>query len=258
MDEVRKYVEKRYAEAARSPRRSGIINMTRRNYDGATLAAAPGGMAARSFGCGNPVEHAELIHGETVLDLGCGAGLDMFIASKAVGPEGRIIGLDMTGEMLAEAAGNLKELENVELLRGYIEDIPLADKSVDVVISNCVINLSPDKPAVLREAYRVLKPGGRFCVADMLFIRPVSERIVSNLAAWSGCIAGALLEEDYRRLAEEAGFIEVEIRRIKVFPIPESLASMAFPELSESERREIDGVLASAIVIGRRRRARSV
>ena len=252
MDDVRREVRERYARAARDPRGAGVVNMTRRNYDGATLEAAPKGIAAHSFGCGNPTEAARLRPGETVLDLGCGAGLDIFLASAAVGPDGRVIGLDMTDEMLATAAENLRELENVTLVKGYIEEIPLEDESVDAVLSNCVINLSPDKGTVLREAFRVLRPGGRFCVADTLFLRPVSARIVANLAAWSGCIAGALTEEEYRSVMNEAGFADIEIHRVKVYPIPEALASMAFPELSEEERREIDGVLASAIVTGTR------
>ena len=171
MDDVRRYVREQYSAAARrgsccGPDHPGLINMTRSNYDRSELEGAPAGIEARSFGCGNPVEHAGLLPGETVLDLGCGAGLDMFIASRAVGPEGRVIGLDMTGEMLVAAAENLRELKNVTLVGGFIEEIPLADESVDVVLSNCVINLSPDKSAALGEAFRVLRPGGRLMVLE--------------------------------------------------------------------------------------------
>ncbi|OPZ39371.1 MAG: Demethylmenaquinone methyltransferase [Synergistetes bacterium ADurb.BinA166] len=257
MDDVRRYVREQYSAAARrgsccGPDHPGLINMTRSNYDRSELEGAPAGIEARSFGCGNPVEHAGLLPGETVLDLGCGAGLDMFIASRAVGPEGRVIGLDMTGEMLVAAAENLRELKNVTLVGGFIEEIPLADESVDVVLSNCVINLSPDKSAALGEAFRVLRPGGRLCVADTVFIRPVSEDIAGSLAAWSGCIAGALQEDDYLERMKTAGFSDVEVRRMKVYAVPEALASMAFPDLSESGRREMDGALASAIIKGRR------
>jgi SAM-dependent methyltransferase len=172
--------------------------------DSATLA---------SLGCGNPTAVAKLEDGDTVLDLGSGAGLDVFLSAKRVGPTGTVYGLDMTDEMLQLAGQNKSALDaqNVEFLKGEIEDIPLPDDSVDVIISNCVINLSVDKPQVFREAHRVLKPGGRFAVSDVVTTRPFSPEEKADMAAWSGCIVGALSEEDYVQGLEAAGFRDIEI-----------------------------------------------
>ena len=262
MDDIRNYVKERYAKAIKNSTSccgsggcccsttgsSDILSMTRGNYDGTVLEKAPGQMADQSFGCGNPFTEARIQPGETVLDLGSGAGLDLFLALEATGPSGKVISLDMTEEMLETAAENLRGLDNVTLVKGYIEDMPLESSTVDVIISNCVINLSPDKGKVLKEAFRVLRPGGRFCVSDTVFLRPVTERAVKNLAAWSGCIAGALQETEYAALLKEAGFIEVEVRRTKVYEVPDALAAMAFPELSAEERKEINGALAGALI----------
>ena len=266
MDDIRNYVKKRYAQAIKNKfsccgsgrccgettGASDIPSMTRGNYDGATLEKTPERMADQSFGCGNPFTEARVHPGETVLDLGSGAGLDLFLASEMTGPYGKVIGLDMTDEMLATAAENLKGIENVSLVKGYIEEMPVENDSVDVIISNCVINLSPDKGQVLKEAFRVLRPGGRFCISDTVFLRPVTERAVTNLAAWSGCISGALQETEYAEKMREAGFEEVEVRRTKVYSIPGAMAEMAFPELSGEERNEINGALASAIIMGKK------
>lgn len=266
MDDIRNYVKERYAKAIRNTSSccgsggcccgttgaSGIPSMTRGNYDGATLEKTPEQMTDQSFGCGNPFTEARIHPGETVLDLGSGAGLDLFLASEMTGPYGKVIGLDMTDEMLATAAENLKGIENVSLVKGYIEEMPVESNSVDVIISNCVINLSPDKGKVLKEAFRVLRPGGRFCVSDTVFLRPVTERAVKNLAAWSGCISGALRETEYAEKMREAGFEEVEVRRTKVYSFPDAMAAMAFPELSGEERNEINGSLASAIIMGKK------
>jgi ubiquinone/menaquinone biosynthesis C-methylase UbiE/N-acetylglutamate synthase-like GNAT family acetyltransferase len=266
MDDIRNYVKERYARAITNSASccgaggccggttdsSGIPGMTRGNYDSSTLEKTPGQMAYQSFGCGNPFTEARIHPGETVLDLGSGAGLDLFLASEMTGPTGRVIGLDMTDEMLATAAENLKGLDNISLVKGYIEEIPVESGSVDVIISNCVINLSPDKGKVLKEGFRVLRPGGRFCVSDTVFLRPVSERAVQNLEAWSGCISGALLETEYAEKMREAGFEEIEVRRTKIHSFPDALAAMAFPELSEEERRDLDGALASAIILGKK------
>jgi len=265
VENIRDSVRERYAKAIKnttpccgsggcctSASGGDILSMTKGNYDGATLEKTPEHMADQSFGCGNPFTEARIHPGETVLDLGSGAGLDLFLASKMTGPHGKVIGLDMTDEMLATAGENLKGIANVTLVKGYIEEMPLEDDSVDVVISNCVINLSPDKGKVLKEAFRVLRPGGRFCVSDTVFLRPVSGRAAKNLAAWSGCISGALLEEEYSTKMEEAGFEHVEVRRKKTYHVPESVAEMFFPDLSVEERREIDGALASAIVMGKK------
>ncbi len=266
MENIRDSVRERYAKAIKnttscccgsggcctSAAEGDILSMTKGNYDGATLEKTPEHMADQSFGCGNPFTEARIHPGETVLDLGSGAGLDLFLASEMTGPRGKVIGVDMTDEMLATAAENLKGIGNVTLVKGYIEEMPLEDDSVDVVISNCVINLSPDKGKVLKEAFRVLRPGGRFCVSDTVFIRPVSEQGARNLAAWSGCISGALLEEEYAAKMKAAGFEHVEVRRSKVYQVPENVADMFFPDISEEERREINGALASAIVMGKK------
>ena len=168
-----------------------------------------------SLGCGNPTAVADLHAGETVLDLGSGAGADVLISARRVGPTGTAIGLDMTDEMLALAQANAAEagVENARFLKGYIEDMPLPDASVDVVISNCVINLSADKPRVVREAARVLRPGGRLAVSDVLADEDMDEATRADVAAWTGCIAGALTEAQFRAALRAAGLEDVEIRR---------------------------------------------
>jgi ubiquinone/menaquinone biosynthesis C-methylase UbiE len=167
-----------------------------------------------SLGCGVPTAVADLHEGETVLDLGSGAGADVLISVRRVGPSGKAIGLDMTDEMLELARANASEagVENVEFLKGFLEDMPLPDASVDVVISNCVINLSGDKQQVLREAARVLRPGGRFAVSDVIADPDMDEQTRSDMAAWTGCVAGALTEHDFRTALDQAGFEQVEIR----------------------------------------------
>lgn len=186
--------------------------MTKGNYDGATLEKTPEHMADQSFGCGNPFTEARIHPGETVLDLGSGAGLDLFLASEMTGPRGKVIGVDMTDEMLATAAENLKGIGNVTLVKGYIEEMPLEDDSVDVVISNCVINLSPDKPQVYAEAARVLKPGGRLAISDVVAVAPIPARIKKKLEAHSGCIAGAASVMETKRMLKNAGFSQIRIR----------------------------------------------
>ena len=173
----------------------------------------PAGALTASLGCGNPLAIADLAEGETVLDLGSGGGIDVLLSARRVGRAGRAFGLDMTDEMLELARRNAEEAgaANVEFLKGRIEDIPLPADSVDVVISNCVINLSTDKPKVLREAARVLKPGGRFAVSDVVADPDLDDQTRSDLEQWTGCIAGALTEAEYRRLLAEAGFQAVEI-----------------------------------------------
>ncbi len=182
-------------------------------YDGEEAQGVEAALSA-SLGCGVPTGVADLAPGEVVLDLGSGAGGDALISARRVGPRGRVYGLDMTDEMLEVARANAADagLENVEFLKGHIEDVPLPDESVDVVISNCVINLSADKRAVLREAARVLRPGGRFAVSDVIAEPGMDERTRSDMAAWTGCIAGALTEAEFRAGLEDAGFEDVEIR----------------------------------------------
>jgi arsenite methyltransferase len=177
--------------------------------EGATATAVQA-----SLGCGVPTAVVDLHAGETVLDLGSGGGADVLISARRVGPTGRAIGLDMTDEMLELARANAAEagVANVEFVKGYIEDIPLADASVDVVISNCVINLAGDKPKVLREAARVLRPGGRFAVSDVIADPGMDEATRADMAAYTGCIAGALTEDEFRAALTAAGLVDVEIR----------------------------------------------
>jgi arsenite methyltransferase len=183
-------------------------------YTGAEAAGATAGAVAASLGCGVPTAVAELRPGETVLDLGSGGGADVLISARRVGPSGRAIGLDMTDEMLALARGNAAEAgaENVEFLRGHIEDVPLPDSSVDVVISNCVINLSTDKRRVLHEAARVLRPGGRLAVSDVVADPDMDDATRADMEAWTGCVAGALTRTEFASALVTAGLVDVEIR----------------------------------------------
>ncbi len=222
-------------------------------YNDAELEGLPIAAALASRGCGNPTALAELHPGEKVLDLGSGGGIDVLLSARRVGPTGFVYGLDMTDAMLELAERNRAEaqIENVKFLKGIIEAIPLPAESVDVVISNCVINLSADKGQVLREAYRVLTPGGRFAVSDIVIQGQLPEVIQKDMEAWAGCIAGALEEETYRRLLAEAGFtgIEIEVtRRYGLQEIAESGASASIATLSEVERRELEGKFVSAFV----------
>ncbi len=183
-------------------------------YDVASREEVPEAALNASLGCGVPTAVADLREGETALDLGSGAGADVLISARRVAPTGKAIGLDMTDEMLELAHANAAAagVENVEFVKGYLEDIPLADESVDVVISNCVINLSGDKPKVIREAARVLRPGGRLAVSDVIADPDMDEATKADMAAWTGCVAGALTQTEFRATLEQAGFDEVEIR----------------------------------------------
>jgi arsenite methyltransferase len=182
-------------------------------YDSGDAEAVPAAAVEASLGCGVPTAVADLHEGETVLDLGSGAGADVLISARRVGPSGRAIGLDMTDEMLELARENAREAgaDNLEYVKGYIEEIPLPDHSVDVVISNCVINLSGDKPAVLREAARVLAPGGRFAVSDVLADPDMDDATRADMQQWTGCVAGALTEAEFRAALTAAGFEAIEI-----------------------------------------------
>jgi SAM-dependent methyltransferase len=199
-------------------------------YDAGEEAEVPVGAIQASLGCGNPTALAKLNPGEVVLDLGSGGGIDVLLSARRVGPTGFAYGLDMTDEMLELAERNKAEAgaTNVQFLKGNIEDIPLPDNTVDVVISNCVINLALDKGQVLREAYRVLKPGGRLAVSDVVSQGELPADLRQDMEAWVGCIAGALEENEYRRLLSEAGFTDVEIQVTRVYDpreLAESLAS---------------------------------
>ncbi|MEO8286028.1 MAG: arsenite methyltransferase [Chloroflexota bacterium] len=207
-----------------------------------------------SLGCGNPTALARLNPGETVLDLGSGGGIDVLLSAKRVGPTGFAYGLDMTDEMLALAEKNrlTAGVDNVRFLKGYIEQVPLPDNSVDVIISNCVINLAADKRPVIQEAFRVLKPGGRFAVSDVVRQGDAPEAILRSMEAWTGCIAGALHKDVYRQLLEEAGFTDIgfEITRSYGAEDLEGFDSgcCSPADLSESELKTADGIFASAFV----------
>jgi len=226
-------------------------------YSQDELGTIPVAAALASLGCGNPTALAELKAGERVLDLGSGGGIDVLLSARRVGPGGFAYGLDMTDAMLELAERNRAEagIENVRFLRGIIEDIPLPPESVDVVISNCVINLSADKGQVLREAIRVLVPGGRFAVSDIVFQGRIPQALRRDLESWAGCIAGALEEETYRALLISAGFIGIEVevtRRYALQDIAESGASTSLATLSEAEREDVDGKFVSAFIRARK------
>jgi ubiquinone/menaquinone biosynthesis C-methylase UbiE len=226
MSDVKDVVREKYAEAALragEPQKSCCCGkkadpISSDLYDSAQIGTLPEKAVLASLGCGNPTALAELKPGETVLDLGSGGGIDVLLSARRVGPTGKAYGLDMTDEMLALARENQKKAgaDNVEFLKGEIEAIPLPDASVDVIISNCVINLSGDKDKVLREAFRVLKPGGRFAVSDIVTRGDIPEQIRKNVLLWAGCVAGALQDTDYAAKLEAAGFQNVEIEPTRV------------------------------------------
>ena len=222
-------------------------------YSQLELGTIPVAAALASLGCGNPTALAELRAGEKVLDLGSGGGIDVLLSAKRVGPTGFAYGLDMTDQMLALAERNRREagIENAQFLKGIIEAIPLPANSVDVVISNCVINLSADKGQVLREAYRVLAPGGRFAVSDIVVQGDLPPGLRRNMESWAGCIAGALEEVTYRGLLQDAGFVDIDIevtRRYALADVAASDASMLTPE----EQQATDGRFVSAFVRARK------
>src|SRR5579862_6055908 len=188
-------------------------------YAAGEVAELPKEAVAASLGCGNPTALAQLNAGETVLDLGSGGGIDVLLSAKRVGPPGKAYGLDMTDEMLALARENQRKagVQNVEFLKGEIENVPLPDNSVDVIISNCVINLSADKDRVMREAFRVLKPGGRFTVSDVVVRGEMPKEIQRKIELWAGCVAGALEETDYRAKLATAGFEAIDIEPTRIY-----------------------------------------
>ena len=232
MSEVREIVRERYGQAALrvvegqekgSCCGTGLTcgstdPITRDLYDSVTTAVLPEAAVLASLGCGNPTALAELKEGDVVLDLGSGGGIDVLLSARRVGPTGKAYGLDMTDEMLALARRNAAEVgaTNVEFLKGHIEEIPLPDSSVDVIISNCVINLSADKQNVIREAFRVLKPGGRFAVSDVVVRGDVPAEVRRNMELWVGCVAGALEESEFTGLLHEAGFESPEVEPTRI------------------------------------------
>jgi arsenite methyltransferase len=220
-------------------------------YDAGQAGEVPAAALEASLGCGNPTALAELKPGETVLDLGSGGGIDVLLSAKRVGPTGKAYGLDMTDEMLALAEENRRRsgLPNVEFLKGEIEHIPLPDNSVDVIISNCVINLSGDKDRVLKEAFRVLKPGGRFAVSDVVVRGEMPDAIRRNMELWAGCVAGALSESDYTSKLAGAGFGDIEVEVTRVYGSDDAKAFLAAEGIDGNEiAREVDGKFVSAFV----------
>jgi arsenite methyltransferase len=220
-------------------------------YDEAQTAGIPAEALLASLGCGNPTALAELAEGETVLDLGSGGGIDVLLSARRVGPTGKAYGLDMTDEMLALANQNKQKAgaTNVEFLRGEIENIPLPDNSVDVIISNCVINLSADKQRVIEEAFRVLKPGGRFAVSDVVVRGEVPADVKRNMELWVGCIAGALEENEYRRFLTAAGFDSIDIEPTRVYRLDDAEAFLAGSGLDPATvSSDIDGRFMSAFI----------
>jgi len=220
-------------------------------YDGAQTAQVPEEALLASLGCGNPTALANLNAGEVVLDLGSGGGIDVLLSAKRVGPTGRAYGLDMTDEMLALANENKRRagVENVEFLKGEIENIPLPDNSVDVIISNCVINLSADKDRVLREAFRVLKPGGRFAVSDVVTRGEMLPEIRQSVLAWVGCIAGALEENEYRGKLAAAGFEQIELEPTRIYRAEDARETLLNEGIDiEAIAPQVDGKFMSAFV----------
>ncbi len=230
---------------------SGCDPITRDLYDSAQIAGLPEKAVAASLGCGNPTALAQLEAGETVLDLGSGGGIDVLLSAKRVAPTGKAYGLDMTDEMLALARENQKKagVSNVEFLKGAIENIPLPDNSVDVIISNCVINLSGDKDRVLREAFRVLKPGGRFAISDVVVRGEVPAEIRKSMELWVGCIAGALEEYEYRDKLYSAGFESIDIEATRAYNSAEARDFLIAAGLDPDKVGPmIDGKFISAFV----------
>jgi arsenite methyltransferase len=220
-------------------------------YDAKQEGEVPDTALKASLGCGNPTALAELKPGETVLDLGSGGGIDVLLSARRVGPTGKAYGLDMTDEMLALAEENKRKsgITNVEFLKGEIENIPLPDNSVDVIISNCVINLSGDKDRVLKEAFRVLKPGGRFAVSDVVVRGDVPAEIKKSMELWVGCVAGALTDYDYVAKLAKAGFENIDIETTRVYGMEDARAFLTGQGLdADALAKEIDGKFISAFV----------
>ena len=260
-EDIKEVVKEKYGEAARQaaagrsaccgPTSACADPITTDLYDIGQTSQLPKEAVLASLGCGNPTALAELKPGETVLDLGSGGGIDVLLSARRVGPTGKAYGLDMTDDMLALARQNQKTagIENVEFLKGEIENIPLPGASVDVIISNCVINLSADKDRVLREAYRVLKPGGRFAVSDVVVRGEVPVAIRRSIELWAGCVAGALEESEYRSKLAAAGFQAVEIEPTRIYRAEDARELLAGSGLEmESIAPLVDGKFMSAFV----------
>jgi ubiquinone/menaquinone biosynthesis C-methylase UbiE len=265
MSDVKETVRTKYAEAAKRAEAGKYSNSSNAQYCGcsknvkvefyndAETGALPEKAVLASLGCGNPTALAELAPGETVLDLGSGGGIDVLLSARRVGPTGKAYGLDMTDEMLALANGNKAKsgLTNVEFLKGEIEAIPLPDCSVDVIISNCVINLSADKDKVLREAFRVLKPGGRFAVSDTVAKGQIPEELRKDMALWAGCLSGSLADDDYRAKLKAAGFTNIGIEPTHTYTVEDAKAWFKDMGLNPSQlalAAHADGKVYSAFI----------
>ena len=267
-DTIRETVRERYGQAALRVMEGGANGccgasascggedpITRDLYAEGETAGLPAEAVLASLGCGNPTALAELHEGETVLDLGSGGGIDVLLSARRVGPTGKAYGLDMTDEMLALARENQRKagVENVEFLKGHIEQIPLPDDSVDVIISNCVINLSGDKPRVLAEAFRVLKPGGRFAVSDVIVRGEVPAELRRSMEMWVGCVAGALEEGEFARLLADVGFEEVDIEPTRIYRVDDARAFLEGSGIDvDAMAPAVDGRIASAFVRARK------
>jgi arsenite methyltransferase len=229
----------------------GCDPITSNLYDSLQAGQIPEEAMLASLGCGNPTALAKLNSGDVVLDLGSGGGIDVLLSARRVGPTGKAYGLDMTDEMLALANENKRKsgLENVEFLKGEIEKIPLPNNSVDVVISNCVINLSADKDRVLREAFRVLKPGGRFAVSDVVTHGEINEEIRKSVLLWVGCVAGALGDDEYRTKLGSAGFGQIEIEPTRIYRVEDAREMLSSAGIDvEAIAPQVDGKFMSAFI----------
>src|SRR5580765_2420491 len=259
--DIRDIVKEKYGEAARRVATGGSAccgaaaavdgccdPITSNLYDVAQVNALPEDAVLASLGCGNPTALAALHAGETVLDLGSGGGIDVLLSARRVGPSGKAYGLDMTDEMLALARENQRKagVSNVEFLKGEIERIPLPDNSVDVIISNCVINLSADKDQVLREAFRVLKPGGRFAVSDVVTRGEILPEIRRSVLLWVGCVAGALDEGEYRNKLGAAGFEQIDLEPTRIYRAEDALNFIPEEMNVEQLASQVDGKFMSA------------
>ena len=265
-NELKDVVRRKYAQAASrvSAGQQGCCSgssccdpITSNLYDPADADSVPAAAMSASLGCGNPTALAELAPGETVLDLGSGGGIDVLLSARRVGPTGKAYGLDMTEEMLALAEENKRKsgLTNVEFLRGEIENIPLPDNSVDVIVSNCVINLSGDKDRVLREAYRVLKPGGRFAVSDVVVRGAVPDAVRRSMELWVGCVAGALSDAEFLAKLAGAGFEDAAIEVTREYGTEDARRLLEAEGIDESAIASANNKFVSAFVRARKPRA---
>ena len=268
IEDIKATVRERYGRAAlqvNSGAKSGCCGgscgtaaddpITSNLYTSAETAVLPAEAVLASLGCGNPTALAELNEGEVVLDLGSGGGIDVLLSARRVGPTGKAYGLDMTDEMLALARENQRKagVENVEFLKGEIEAIPLPDRSVDVIISNCVVNLSGDKRKVIAEAFRVLKPGGRFAVSDVVVRGDVPSQVRESMELWVGCVAGALTEQEFHAFLWEAGFERIDIEPTRIYEFEDAKAFLAGTGLdTEVLAREVGGRVMGAFIRARK------